>query len=72
MREPSSIQHVTHGEPGLAAADDEGFDIVWDHDIAPRWSIKGEYLYYDLGTETVNNGLATVVGEVSFFAVSFA
>jgi outer membrane immunogenic protein len=30
--------------------------------IAPRWSIKGEYLYYDLGTVTVNNTLTVPAG----------
>lgn len=25
--------------------------------FAPRWSVKGEYLYYDLGTVTINQTL---------------
>jgi outer membrane immunogenic protein len=25
--------------------------------FAPRWTVKAEYLYYDLGTETLNQPL---------------
>jgi outer membrane immunogenic protein len=40
--------------------------------IAPRWSIKGEYLYYDLGTVTVNNAINVNTGPVPFFGVTIA
>ena len=29
--------------------------------FAPQWSVKGEYLYYDLGTVTLNQPL-TIIG----------
>ena len=33
MRTSALAQHVAHGQAGLAAADDEGFDIVRDHGV---------------------------------------
>lgn len=41
--------------------------------FAPRWSLKGEYLYYDLGHVTVNTSiLQTNIGGVPFFGVGIA
>jgi outer membrane immunogenic protein len=40
--------------------------------IAPSWSIKGEYLYYDLGTVTVNNAINTLAFGAPFFSVTIA
>jgi outer membrane immunogenic protein len=40
--------------------------------VAPRWSIKGEYLYYDLGSVTVNNTMIATNGFVPFFGVTTA
>ncbi len=37
--------------------------------FAPRWSVKAEYLYYDLGKVTLNQTLASVQsGVIGFFA----
>jgi outer membrane immunogenic protein len=51
-----------------------GLDSRWGLEwmFAPRWSVKGEYLYYDLGSVTVNNAItapffgATVVSEAKY------
>lgn len=41
--------------------------------FAPRWSFKAEYLYYDLGSETLSNQLTQVSGDlVPFFGVGIA
>ena len=32
----------------------------WEWMFAPRWSVKAEYLYYDLGTVSTNYGVSTL------------
>ena len=36
MRPVATAQHVAHCEPGLAAADDQGFDMIREHGCSPR------------------------------------
>jgi outer membrane immunogenic protein len=40
--------------------------------FAPRWSLKGEYLYYDLGSVTVNNTVTAFTGAIPFYGVGIA
>src|SRR6266700_6808325 len=36
MRPAAAAEHVAHGETGLAAADDQGFDMLRNHGGGPR------------------------------------
>ena len=40
--------------------------------FAPHWSVKGEYLYYDIGSVTVNNAINAFSGSAPFFGVGIA
>jgi outer membrane immunogenic protein len=41
--------------------------------VAQHWSIKGEYLYYDLGSVTLNNAFFVTNGEgTPFFGATIA
>src|SRR5262249_22783585 len=40
--------------------------------FAPQWSVKAEYLYYDLGTVTVNNTITAFSGSTPFFGATIA
>jgi outer membrane immunogenic protein len=37
----------------------------WEWMFAPRWSVKAEYLYYDLGTVSTNYGVSTLCTPVA-------
>jgi outer membrane immunogenic protein len=37
----------------------------WEWMLAPRWSVKAEYLYYDLGTVSTNYGVSTLCTPVA-------
>lgn len=40
----------------------------WEWMFAPRWSVKAEYLYYDLGTVSTNYNVSTVCSPVGICA----
>ena len=62
-----SLQESNNGVPlsaGLTAVSQSDTRAGWtvggglEWMFAPQWSVKGEYLYYDLGTVTLNQTLA--------------
>lgn len=65
LKSSASITTAVVGAPILAGSQDEwrgGWTVGGgiEHMFAPNWSVKGEYLYYDLGTTDI--ALLTIAG----------
>lgn len=42
-----------------------------EYAFAPRWSLKGEYLYYDLGSENFSSTINATAGAAAFWTTAF-
>jgi outer membrane immunogenic protein len=61
---------VNTGSTGFKSGWTVGGGVEWS--FAPKWSLKGEYLHYDLGTTTVSGvcgGACGFPGDVQPFGI---